>query len=178
MPVVVPGGLFGASSMPQYATSAVPTMHMQPGMGNFVYSQPQQPIVVPQDPVDMKLTTQSVPVFKLPSSRLSQAVEWIDQSMDAIATSALDQSAYATLLWIMTKVKPDLKITVFRVETYRQLYDLFKNANTRLKDKDPVAYQMTMVRLADLSQANIGSVAADLGFNSEWLVSKKTKSSS
>ena len=123
--------------------------------------------------VDAKITNTDVPIMRLPRSRLSEAVEWMNPSFDAVATSTLDQHDLATLIWIMAKVKPNLKVSVLRVESYRQLYELFKSAQKRQEVNNPIAYQMLMVRLSNITTGVISTVAADLGFLSQWFVASE-----
>ena len=80
----------------------------QPGDSSMSYMQRSDPI-----------TTASVPIHKLPKVHLSECVEYISQGIiDATLSSNLSPKGLGVLVWLFSKVRPDLKLTDLRVKTY------------------------------------------------------------
>jgi hypothetical protein len=112
---------------------------LQPGQlppaQHFPSAEPQQGVATVGEG---RITTASVSVWKLPKSLLSECVEAIQSDLDATVTASLSQAGLATLLWLMTKVKPDMKVTEPRVELYSHIYmPTFKPHAIALSEQTP-----------------------------------------
>ena len=124
------------------------------------------------------ITTASLPLWKLPRTRLSECVEWVREDFDATYTANLDGKGLAALLWMLCRVRPDLKATDMRVNNYLELYKRFEVGKTREETRNPGEYKQTVASIEGLDspfeQNSVLSFAKHLGFNDDW-VGKATK---
>ena len=70
--------------------------------------------------MEMNLTTSSIPLFKMPTN--PECIEFIMPELDVMLTATLNQKLLSIIVWEATKVRPNMKITDFRVSTYLDLY--------------------------------------------------------
>ena len=68
----------------------------------------------------------------LPKSRFAEAVEKVHAPFDFSITAEFSHETLATLPWVLTRIKPSVKICDLMVTTYDQLGDLLVKANRRL----------------------------------------------
>ena len=119
-----------------------------------------------------KITTVSLPLHKLPRSRLSEAAEVLNPDWDATITAHLGSHAMSALIWMMTKVRPDLKVTELRVQTYEELYQRFETAQTRRLRTNPQEHRQAIAALetADTpwEDDKVLQFAEHFGFQKKW----------
>ncbi|MCP4240500.1 MAG: hypothetical protein GY772_08035 [bacterium] len=118
-----------------------------------------------------EITTGSVPIWKLPRVRLAEAAEHVAE-FDSAMSADLDQITLAVLLWCLTRIKPNLRVTELRSSTYLELYGTCKVAAERVKKTNESKYNSMVDSLKaspSLSQETVMSEAILLGFKPEWL---------
>ena len=142
---------------------------------------PQKDVMVFKSP-DCKITTANIPVYKLPKVRLSECVEVCHSEFDATMTSDLSQVSLAILLWMMTHVMPNIKVTDLRCNTYHEMYNRFLVAKTRLRSHRPNEYDGMLTEIKSLpmplTNADVVDRAKERGYQEAWLqkANKKRKS--
>ena len=72
---------------------------------------------------------------KLPKIRLGEALEFIEEVLDSTLTAAAtcDQDMLAILIWLLTRIRPNLMISDLRCERYIDLYLRLRAACNRIK---------------------------------------------
>ena len=86
--------------------------------------------------MEMNLMTSSIPLFKLPKVRLTECLEFVVPELDVMLTATLNPKLLSMIVWEATNVKPNVKITDFRVSTYLDLYKRLRGAMERVKEQD------------------------------------------
>ena len=132
--------------------------------------------------IETPITTASLPLYKLPKVRLSECVEHISKGdIDATLTSNLSQQGLAILLWMFSKVRPDLKVTELRVKTYQQLARRLAVAHERSARSNPLHFQSFintfLTQAAPLEDKEVISRAKSMGFNEDWVKPPNKKKS-
>ena len=75
----------------------------------------QTPAKVPkEDKIMANLATSSYPMMKLPRKRLAEIVEHLHPTMDAVFTADFEAVELAMFVWLVTGVKPNMRITELR----------------------------------------------------------------
>ena len=114
------------------------------------------------------LTRSATYLGKLPGVRLQQLVETACKDLDPSATASADASDLSRLLYILTKLRPDVRASSLRTKNYKHLKARVKTAAARV----------AAARLPDLSAAYPGGeldpvalqqMAAAAGFQEGWL---------
>lgn len=127
---------------------------------------------------DAKITRSASAIVALCKTRLSEITEALHEPFDSTITAEFDQRTFATLIWMFCRVKPCVKISELRVQTYRELTDLL------LKAKKKIATSMGAAKYEDKLILPLGTnptaevvaqVAADLGFHEDWLGKPQAK---
>ena len=67
---------------------------------------------------------------RLPNIRLGEALEFLEEVLDSTLTAqpTCDQDLLGMTVWLLTKIKPDLRCT-----RYIELYDRLRKASNRIK---------------------------------------------
>ena len=99
--------------------------------------------------MDKKLTTGGISISKLPKIRLSESVEFVEPHLDSTLLAQCDQDLLAMIVWLLTRIRPNIKIQDLRCDVYVEIYIRFKNAAARLKQQDPKAYNDMVVKLVE-----------------------------
>jgi len=61
-------------------------------------------------------------------------IEHVDKTLDPTLTGKMDQDELAVTVWMLTHLRPSMKLSDLRVEYYEQLFQRYKQASDRLKD--------------------------------------------
>ena len=85
--------------------------------------------------MDSKVTTASIPICKLPKVRLTEAIEFLEERLDSTITSNahVTQELAAIVIWLLSGIKPNTKLTDLRCKHYVEVYDRFRAAKDRKK---------------------------------------------
>ena len=120
--------------------------------------------------MEKPLTTGSIPLFKLPKCRLTEGIEFLCNEIDCTLTAPLDQLMLSLIVWELTRVKPDIKITEFHATSYLDLYLRLRGANERIKKsgKEDKGY-IQKLTAAPVLEDFILQHAVAAGFNPQWL---------
>ena len=81
---------------------------------------------------DALLTRSATNLGKLPVVRLQQLVEGACKELDPSATASASPSDLSRLLYMLTKLRPNVRTTSLRAKNYKQLKDRIKNAAARV----------------------------------------------
>ena len=129
--------------------------------------------------MEMNLTTSSIPLFKLPKVRLTECLEFLVPELDPLLTATLNPKLLSMIVWEATNVKPNMKITDFRVSTYLDLYKRLRGAMERVKkqDKFDQSYPQKFQEAPSLEEFVMEHAVAK-GFNPAWLEMDKKNSKS
>ncbi len=159
----------------------LPQMLLQPSM----FMPQSQPQVADQETrkgpgFDTRITTASLPIFKLPKVRLSEAIECVHDKLDSTMTAELNQSCLAVVLWMLTQVKCNMKVHDLRCDTYGDLYKRFKVAAQRasvVNDRQQKEIVDDLLSQRMLTEEFVLDKAVAFGFNPEWLQTPQRKKS-
>jgi len=108
----------------------------------------------------------------LPRVRLAEMVQAVSPMFDSGMTSDYESTTLVTLLWTLTRIKPQTRIADLRVTRYNRLAELLQTANRRLRQN------MTISKYEDQIEARLGhhptaetiaGIADTLGFQQSWL---------
>ena len=81
----------------------------------------------------------------------------------------------ACLLWIISRVRPDLRVTELRITTYHDMYTRFLVASTRAARTNPMKHQALLAdfssKAGPLEDEAVFSLAKGEGFNENCLQS-------
>ena len=83
--------------------------------------------------MEQRITTAGWPIFKLPRTRLSECIEFVDPMIDVTLTAGFPSAILAMILWTLTHVKPTLKVSELRASSYLDIYMRFRCAGERHK---------------------------------------------
>ena len=115
-------------------------------------------------------------VLKLPKTRLQQVVEALDSTFDSVLTAELEGPDLCRILWIFARTKPQTRVVALRAKTYKDLCERFKTAALRMKrGMGDEAGQAQIRDLFPMTPEKIQAVAAQAGFQDEWLRPAKRK---
>jgi hypothetical protein len=148
----------------------------------FGMMQQQQPL----DPRDiernrlaqLKISTVAVPIAKLNKMRLAEAVSHVVE-LDCAITADLDQVTLSVLIWVFTRIRPNIMVSELRSITYLDLYNTMKLAGDRVRKNDESQYNeiLDMFKAENnLSKNLVMRAAIKLGFDPDWLDKAKKRS--
>ena len=86
----------------------------------------------------------------LPRVRLAEMVQAVSPMFDSGMTSDYESTTLVTLLWTLTRIKPQTRIADLRVTRYNRLAELLQTANRRLRQN------MTISKYEDQIEARLG----------------------
>ena len=128
--------------------------------------------------MEKKVTTAGLPINKLPKVRLSEGIEFLEETLDSTLTahSSCDQDMCAIIVWLLTRIRPNLMITDLRCERYIDLYLRFRAASNRFKAHNAHDYNEVLSKLvmSELEPEPVLDMAITRGFKQLWLEKKKT----
>ena len=126
--------------------------------------------------LDATITRSAVAVAGLPKIRLSELVELVHEPFDSTVTAEFSPVDMATMIWLLCRIKPNVKICDLRVGTYRELGALLVKAKKRLmnsmgssKFDDKLILPLGCTPTSDM----VKQLAEENGFTEEWLITKK-----
>lgn len=134
------GGFFSPQSMfmPQQAYMQTPQMAVQQQQG--------------PDSKRQKVTTAVIPLTKMPNKHKVESIEAVAPELDPTLTGNLQADELTIILFVLTRVRSDMKLQDLRVEYYDDITRSMAKAASRLKDKSPPEYRaMTDALIALLS---------------------------
>ncbi len=118
------------------------------------------------------ITQRGVSIAKLPKTRLADAVSHVVLDLDFAITGKLNQISLVVLIWVLTRIPPNLKVSDLRCATYLDLYKSMKAACDRVRKKDEIQFNdlIDMLKAETCLSSNVVMRAAiNLGFQPEWL---------
>ena len=127
--------------------------------------------------MEAKTTTAGIPIHKMPKLRLMEGIEFAEPQLDATLIAGLAQPLLGMILWEVTRLNPNTKITELRCSTYLELYQRFRCAAARHKN----ASEQTAKRYIEgfLSATSLPEFiiehAMDAGFDPSWLEPEKKR---
>ena len=127
--------------------------------------------------LDAAITRSAVAVTGLPKTRLSELIEFVHEPFDSTVTADFGPITAGMLIWLLCRIKPNVKITDLRVGTYRELGALMLKAKKRIMTSMGASKfdDKIIVPLGDAPSVDaVRDLAMELGFNEEWFVVKKT----
>ena len=106
---------------------------------------------------------------RLPKIRLGEALEFLEEVLDSTLTAqpTCDQDLLGMTVWLLTKIKPDLRCT-----RYIELYDRLRRASNRIKQCNAHDYNEVLSQ-CQLDPADVVDIAVSRGFEQQWLDKKK-----
>ena len=117
---------------------------------------------------DALLTRSATYLGKLPVVRLQQLVEGACKELDPSATASASPSDLSRLLYMLTKLRPNVRTTSLRAKNYKQLKDRIKNAAARVA-KASLPAITDLYPGGELDVAALQRMAAAAGFQQAWL---------
>lgn len=116
------------------------------------------------------LTRSATCLAKLPKVRLQQAVESACRSLDATATANCSAEDLSRLLYVFTKLRPNIKCTSLRAKSYKTLMNAMTKAGERVGKAMQAAQVLERVMpRGELIPDVLKEVAASQGFEEAWL---------
>ena len=73
-------------------------------------------------------------VHKIPKCHQVDGIQAIEASLDATLSGKCDQDELAVIVWILTRIKPNFKISVLRCGYYEDVSESYKIAAGLVKD--------------------------------------------
>ena len=114
---------------------------------------------------------------KLPKIRLGEALEFLEEVLDSTLTAqgTCDQDLLGIIMWLLTKIKPNLMISDLRCTRYIELYDRLRRASNRIKQCNAHDYNevLSKLKLCHLDPTDVVGIAVTRGFEQHWLERKK-----
>ena len=114
---------------------------------------------------------------RLPNIRLGEALEFLEEVLDSTLTAATtcDQDMLAILIWLLTRMRPNLMISDLRCERYIDLYLRLRAASNRIKQCNAHDYNevLSKLKLCHLDPTDVVEIAVTRGFEQHWLERKK-----
>ena len=116
-----------------------------------------------------KIISNGIMLCKLPKIRLGEALEFLEEVLDSTLTAqpTCDQDLLGMTVWLLTKIKPDLRCT-----RYIELYDRLRRASNRIKQCNAHDYNEVLSQ-CQLDPADVVDIAVNRGFDHQWLDKKK-----
>ena len=118
-------------------------------------------------------------VLLIPKCHQVDGIAAIAESLGSTLTGKLDQEELAVVIWILTRIRPDFRISELRCEHFEEVHEKYKQAALRLKTQSPAKYRLIVTKiqtfLAEDEEDNILRFAIDLGFDPGWLSTSNKK---
>ena len=130
---------------------------------------------------EMRIPRSIAWIRQIPKVRLSECVEAIHSRLDSTVTSALSQPGMIKLLWLLTRQRPTVPMSSLRIEHYTQLNTKMRSRHEQLiqlPDSDMGETLTCLTNVMELTDHVVTHVAAELGFDEEWLTVKLGKAHS
>ena len=124
------------------------------------------------------LTSSATHICELPTNRLQKFVTACHAEYDSIITSEFDRPELAKLVFLFSKIKPNMPISKFQAKDYKQAtIKVVEHMRRRRRGMGGAEFE-AMVKLLDsggLNPQNIASVSKRYGFEDEWMDLAKFK---
>ena len=160
-----------------------PAMAPAPGGAYYIPAPAMAPAMAPTPQTEetksqKKIISRSVAtVQKIPKCHQVDGVTAIEASLDSTLSGKCDQDELAVMVWILTRIKPNFKISDLRCEYYEDIYELYKSAASRLRVQNRSNYNLLLTKLhtflAEDDTDNILVLAMEYGFDPNWLTPQK-----
>jgi hypothetical protein len=119
----------------------------------------------------------------MPSKHKVEVIEKVAPDLDPTLTGTLGSSELSTIMYMLSRVKVDVKLTDLRVEYYDEVTAALSKASCRFKDKNPPEFRAMIDALTCLlSDTSLGLgerwdrlmvMGCEHGFLPQWLQDKK-----
>ena len=118
----------------------------------------------------------SICVLKLPKERLQDVVHAMADVLEPISTAEWTPEDLCRMIWILSRIKPSLIVSQFKVKTYKDLGKAFANRASIVRDREGAQTLDAEVRDAIFYDApKLHARAITYGFKDEWVVQAKKK---
>ena len=98
-------------------------------------------------------------VGKIPRCHQLDGINVIDPNLDSTLCGKCEQDELAVIVWMLTGIRPDFKLTDLRCGDYEAIADKYKFAANRLKEQSPGKYNAIVTKIhAFLLDEEISSV--------------------
>ena len=118
----------------------------------------------------------SISVLKLPKERLQDVVHAMADALEPISTAEWTPEDLCRMIWILSRIKPSLTVTQFKVKTYKDLRKAFMNRASIIRAKEGAQTLDAEVRDAIFyDPPKLHARAITYGFKDEWVAPAKKK---
>ena len=119
---------------------------LQAASGQFYIPVPQPP-TVQTEPQMYKISTSIQYIYKIPKCHQVDGIHLIVKQLDPTLTGKMDQEEAAVVVWILTGIRPDFKLSDLRCNFYQQLLEKYMHAAERLKEQSPANYALIVTKI-------------------------------
>lgn len=118
----------------------------------------------------------SISVLKLPKERLQDVVHAMADVLEPISTAEWTQADLCRMIWILSRIKPTLCVSQFKVKTYKDLRQAFTNRANIIRSKEGAQTLDAEMRDAIFyDPTKLQARAIYHGFMDEWVAPPKRK---
>ena len=78
---------------------------------------------------------------------MGEALEFMNGDWDAVCIVNMGDDGISVIIWMMTRVQPQSKVTELRVSTYEDLYKRFKLVMRRRERTNPTTLRQALAAL-------------------------------
>ena len=128
---MAPGGM-AMGMVPAVAAAA-----HGPQMGQGV---PQAPNMSPESGfgkphLGTRISKSVSTIQKVPKCHQVDGIQHVDASIDSTLSGKCDQDELAVIVWLLTRIKPDFKVSDLRCDYYEQIFEKYQCAGKRIKER-------------------------------------------
>ena len=146
--------------------------------GNFSASKKQKKEKTGQGE-KTKISKSISTIHKVPKCHNVDGVGHIAKNLDSTLTGKCDADELAIIVWLLTRIRPDFKISDLRCIYYEDIFEKYEMAAARLRDQNPANFNLLLTKiqtfLVEEELDQILVLALEMGFNAAWLAPAKTK---
>lgn len=130
--------------------------------------------------METRVTSSATFISTLPRARRTQLLECIDKRLDAALLSDVPSEVVNKFLWLVTRVKPNTRVSELRVRRYKDLAALFRRAAARIRQSRSEAGRDDDIIAAVCASEQhaseiINAAAAAAGWQDEFASTKKQR---
>ena len=123
---------------------------------------------------DCKTLRRGVAISKVPFVRLQGMLARAEERLDYAWTAGMSSDMICMLLWLVTKLRPDMTTGKLGVKSYKEAQKQCRNARSReFTIMGEQRYEQMIGELLRAGQQDFEDVAYKHGFQSDWLDSAK-----
>ena len=123
---------------------------------------------------DCKTLRRGVAISKIPFVRLQGMLAKAEERLDHAWTAGMKSDMLCMLLWLVTRLRPDMQTSKLGVKSYKEAQKQCRNARSReFTIMGEQRYEQMIGELLRAGQQDFEDVAYKHGFQSAWLRSAK-----